>query len=217
MSQTIFTPFHYKTSRRLRLFFYSLTGILWVLAFVSAIIPVLPHVAYRLSPQTPIALAKTLGSTTDPKQAPSLADPIKTNLPPKNPDLPKENRLVIPHIGVDGVIHEGTDWENILKDGIWRVPEFADPESGKPVILAAHRWGYVSWTNSFRRLNSFYNLPKLQNGDEIQIVWNQRSFTYKVYDSQTGTQITDYSADLILYTCQLWDSPVRVFRYAKRI
>jgi hypothetical protein len=217
VAQTIFTPFHYKTSRRLRHFFYSLTAILWVLAFVAAIVPVVPHIVYRLSPQTPIALAKTIGSTADLHKAPTLAAPNPVALPPKNPELPKENRLVIPHIGIDGVIHEGTDWENILKDGIWRVPEFAGPESGKPVILAAHRWGYVSWSNSFRKLNSFYNLPKLENGDEIQIVWNQRSYTYKVYKSQTGTEITDYEADLILYTCQLWDSPIRVFRYAKRI
>ena len=84
------------------------------------------------------------------------------------------------------------------------------------MILAAHRWGYVYWTNSFRTLNSFYNLPKLAVGDKIEIIWNQRKYLYEIYDSGTGDKITDYSANLILYTCELWNSPTRIFKYAKR-
>ncbi|HLE49636.1 MAG TPA: sortase, partial [Patescibacteria group bacterium] len=133
----------------------------------------------------------------------------------------------------------------ILKTGVWRVPDFGTPEDdgpsepvergadsqigpselvergadsqiGLPIILAAHRFGYVTWTNSFRTLNSFYSLPKLKVGDRVEIVWNQRKYVYEIYKEETGTAITDYTADLILYTCDLWNSPTRIFKYARR-
>lgn len=215
MSQTIYTPFHYKTSKKIRNLFYLLTGIFWASAVIALLIPLLPHLFYRILPQTPQVLAQTIAITTTKPQ--TQPEPEKVPLPKLDTNLPKENRLVIPQIGVDGVIHEGSNWEDILKDGIWRVPEYGNPEAGKPIIMAAHRWGYVSWTNTFRRQNSFYNLPNLKEGEEIAIIWNQRFYKYKIYKADSGTEITDYSADLILYTCQLWDSPVRIFRYAKRI
>jgi sortase (surface protein transpeptidase) len=176
--------------------------------------PIFPHVLYRLSPQTPVALAQTIGQT--PAAVPE-AQVKPVNLPPVDPSLPKENYLVINSIGVNGLIHEGNDWEKILRQGIWKVPDFPEPSSGKPVILAAHRWGYLEWSNSFRRLNSFYNLPKVKTGDQIEVVWGQRKYLYEVYRGEQGDSISDYSADLILYTCQLWNSPIRVFRYAKRV
>lgn len=138
--------------------------------------------------------------------------------PDIDPSLPKENGLIIEKIGVKGQLHEGTDWENILKLGIWRVPDFGTPEDdSKPLILAAHRWGYLDWSPAFRKLNSFYSLPNLKIGDTIKVIWNQRPYEYKVYSTSTGTKITEYNANLILYTCQLWNSPVRFFVYANRI
>ena len=91
------------------------------------------------------------------------------------------------------------------------------PTQPKPIILAAHRWGYLEWTNGFRKLNSFYNLPKIKVGDTIKIVWDQRQFEYKVYAVTSGTNIPEYKANLILYTCQLWNSPVRFFVFANRV
>ena len=38
-----------------------------------------------------------------------------------------------------------------------------------------------------------------------------------LYEEEVGEKITNYSADLILYTCQLWNSPIRIIKYAKRI
>lgn len=209
----IFTPFHYKATRRLKRTFILFGVLFWAGAAIVAFIPLLPHVLYRLSPSTPNDLAKTLGSTVN-----ASASAIASSLPvPKlDTDLPKTPTLIIDKIGVNGEIHEGEDWDSALKLGIWRVPNFGSPESGKPIILAAHRWGYLSWSNTFRRLNSFYNLPNLEVGDKIEIDWNQRPYYYVIYQSDTGENITDYSADLILYTCQLWDSPIRVFKYAHR-
>ncbi|KKS80793.1 MAG: hypothetical protein UV56_C0008G0001, partial [Candidatus Woesebacteria bacterium GW2011_GWC1_43_10b] len=61
----------------------------------------------------------------------------------------------------------------------------------------------------------FYSLPKLKTGDTVEIIWRQRKYLYEVYKEEEGEEITDYSADLILYTCESLSSPVRIFRYAR--
>lgn len=211
--------------------FYAGLGVsFWVLTAIFVLLPSWPHIYYRLSPQASSLLASTIASTaaaaseTVKSPSPTSEAPKPTPTPPKmalpevDPSLPAENGLIIDKIGVRGQIHEGEDWQTILKQGIWRVPSFdTPPVNDRPIILAAHRWGYLDWSASFRKLNSFYNLPQLKAGDTIQVVWDQRPFEYKVFATETGTQITDYSANLILYTCQLWNSPVRFFVYASRV
>lgn len=217
--------------------FYTSTGtILWALAAIFAILPSWPHIYYRLNSGASQSLANTIASTVNaqtsqilptptqptisqtPSPSPSTINnlPSTISLPPVDPRLPTQNGLIIDTIGVKGEINEGDDWQSILRKGIWRVPDFATPLStdNKPIIIAAHRWGYLDWSAGFRKLNSFYNLPKLKEGDKIQIIWEQRKFEYEVYSVKTGTEIPEYNADLILYTCQLWNSPVRFFVFA---
>lgn len=204
--------------------FITLGIVFWLSATILAFLPSWPHLYYRLFPGTSGTLATTIAQTVSADSIPStLPSPTPTPiiappLPDVDPSLPKENGLIIDKIGVKGLIHEGTDWESILKLGIWRVPEFGTPEDNSaPIIIAAHRWGYLDWSAAFRKLNSFYSLPNLAVGDTIKVVWNQRPFEYKVYSVSTGTKITEYNANLILYTCQLWNSPVRFFVYANRV
>lgn len=204
--------------------FVSLGIILWLSAIILAFLPSWPHLYYRLFPQTSGTLASTIASTVAGDNTPPPTSPLTTpeteepTLPDVDPALPKENGLIITKIGVQGQIHEGTDWDNVLKLGIWRIPDFGTPEDNtQPIIIAAHRWGYLDWSAAFRKLNSFYALPKLAVGDTIKVIWNQRPFEYKVYSIETGTKITEYNANLILYTCQLWNSPVRFFVYANRV
>lgn len=187
----------------------------WVLALILAFTPSWPHLYYRIFPQTSSTLASNLSSNPPPTPTDTPSSP---SLPSFDPSLPKENGLIIETIGVRGEIHQGQDWNTLLQQGIWHVPEFGTPEQENiPTILAAHRWGYLSWTNTFRHLNSFYNLPKLNINDEVVINWNQRQYHYQVYSEEVSEQISDYSADIILYTCQLWNSPLRIIKYAKRI
>jgi sortase (surface protein transpeptidase) len=143
-----------------------------------------------------------------------------TFLPPFDPLLSKVNRVIIPSIGVDGDINEATldNYEAALKEGVWRVSDFGAPDDNSmPIILAAHRFGYLAWTNLFRRENSFYNLPKVKVGDIIEINWQQRHYVYEVYATGTGAAITDYSADLVLYTCESLTGNQRFFVYAHLI
>jgi len=142
----------------------------------------------------------------------------ETTLPPLDTSLPKENILRITTIGVDSEISQEQNADKGLEEGIWIVPDFGTPEiNDLPIIIAAHRFGYVYWSSDFREKSSFYNLPKLKVGDRVQIIWGQRSYEYEVYKAEDNTQITDYEADLILYTCRMYNSPVRVFRYLKRV
>ncbi len=146
------------------------------------------------------------------------AENRNSNLPPLDESLPKENIVRISAIGVDSVIVQDMNARNGLEKGIWIVPNYGSPDKNNlPIIIAAHRFGYVYWSSEFRYKSSFYNLPKLKNGDRVQIIWEQRSYEYEVYKSEDNSQVTDYDADLILYTCRMYNSPVRVFRYLKRV
>jgi sortase (surface protein transpeptidase) len=132
--------------------------------------------------------------------------------------LPLENRIRIPSIGVDTEIQESTleYYEEALKKGVWRVSDFGTPYTrNKPTIMAAHRFGYLAWTSIFRRENSFFNLPKLKEGDIVEVIWRQRKYVYEVYATEEGEEISNYSADLILYTCEVLNSPVRIYKYAR--
>lgn len=145
-------------------------------------------------------------------------DPRSSYQPKFDPTLPKEPQVKITSIGISGLVNEASieNYEDALKKGVWRVSDFGTPYNRqKPTILVAHRFGYLFWSNQMRRENSFYNLPNLEEGDRIEVIWNQRKYAYEVYGSSRGEEITDYSADLILYTCESLNTPVRIFRYAK--
>lgn len=138
--------------------------------------------------------------------------------PKFDPKLGRETSLKIPEIKVDTTINETTyqNYEDALRLGIWRVPDFGTPsDRSKPMILAAHRFGYLAWTNTYRRKNSFYNLPKLKEGDLVEINYKQRKYIYEIYGESRGEEIVDYSANLILYTCETLNSKVRIFKYAR--
>lgn len=133
-------------------------------------------------------------------------------------NLPLENSIFIPSIGVKSQIFESSrdNHEDALRKGVWRVNYFGTPYSREmPTILTAHRFGYLDWSLYFRLHNSFYKLPELKEGDLVEVVWRQRKYTYAIYKSEEGTEITDYGSDLILYTCMDLNSDVRVFKYAK--
>lgn len=145
-------------------------------------------------------------------------NPKSAYQPPYDPKLPKINKIMVPSIGVDTAIQEATydSYEEALKKGVWRVSDFGSPnERVMPVIMAAHRYGYLAWDWDYRKTNSFFNLPKVKIGDTVTIVWRQRKYVYEVYAEGRGEDIKDYSADLILYTCESLTGPVRIFKYAR--
>lgn len=197
----------------------------WAVFALLSSYPVLAYVYYTLAPATSNLLSRSLFETA---QGSVKADVWETEETaelervPKDVSLPEGHYLTIRRIGVDTVIWEGdySEYERVLRHGVWRVPDFPKPNEyggGKPVIMAAHRFGYLEWTQEYRLKNSFYDLPKLKVGDEIEIMWDQRRYVYQVTRVEEGTEITDYSGDLILYTCKFLVSPVRIFVYASLV
>jgi len=154
------------------------------------------------------------GAFTPPDQAQR-----QVQLPPQQESLPEGNRLIISRIGVNTDILESEVPEESLVKGVWRVPDFAKPGvSAEPMILAAHRFGYNWWwKGEYWRYHSFNLLPNLEPGDLVEVISDKRKYLYEIYAGEEGTEITDYNADLILYTCKFLNSEIRHFRYARRI
>ena len=195
---------------------------LWLIALLVIVGPAAPSLAYKLVPRLTESVAEKLGSDAAVAKsefgAELYVEPVA--LPPYEDSLPKENMLVIEKIGFNSEISTDPDWVETMKKGPWMVPDYGVPtERGLPVILAAHRFGYIYWSNQFRREHSFYNLPKLGVGDTFNIVWDRRKYTYEIYEGYTDEAIREssYGADVILYTCEVLNSDRRIVRLARRI
>ncbi|WKZ24197.1 MAG: sortase [Candidatus Dojkabacteria bacterium] len=219
-------------------FILSYVGFLLITAgTILLLIPALPWVYYRINVEATsdevdtltgfIGIGAVIGPTPSLTTTPTPIGFTPTPTPTEKPrlalpqfdaSLPRENTLKIPKIGVNGILQEGNDSKRALYNGIWRVPEFGTPlRNDSPIILAAHRYGYIEWSSAFRKTNTFANLPNLKEGDTFQLIWEQRAYVYKVYKVEENTQLTDYNADIILYTCKHLKSPVRIVVYAQRI
>lgn len=202
-------------------------GLWGIFVFLSSF-PIFLYLFYTVSPGITAKLSKSLDETRSqsvvaaqektPTQVPNEVVPTIT----KDLTLPVGQYLTIPTLGIDTTIWEASPsaYEEALRKGVWRVPDFATPETpkeGRPIILAAHRFGYVAWTQDYREKHSFYNLPDIKVGESIVLTWNQHRYTYRVKAIEEGKEITDYSSDLILYTCKFLVSPIRVFVYAELV
>jgi hypothetical protein len=151
--------------------------------------------------------------------APPKVEEKKIAIPPQDENLPEGNWIIIHRIGVRTQILESENPEESLVKGVWRAPEFGLPGDPKqPMILAAHRFGYNWWwKGEYWKYHSFYLLPDLQPGDLVEVISDKRKYLYEIYSGEEGTEIADYNADLILYTCKFLTSDIRHFRYARLI
>ena len=196
---------------------YTVMGFTFIfITIVLIAIPTSPYIWYRLNPdEVDKDVEKIVKEVTEE----DVKEKEEENtLPPFNPDLPEGHFVLIPSIKVNSPISDSKDYKKALLKGTWIVTDYGTPEKDQlPIILAAHRFGYTSWSTDFRNRISFYNLPKTNKGDRVSIYWNQREYIYEIYDKEESTFISDYTADLILYTCKYFNSPVRIFRYANRV
>jgi sortase (surface protein transpeptidase) len=192
--------------------------ILLIVGIILGIAGLAPGVLYSVNPDATRKISELIKSTAKEQVETVPVSEEPSYQPAFNPNLTQENRLTIGSVKIDTGINEA-DWENYeeaLKIGVWRVPDFGTPYGrSKPTILAAHRFGYLKWSVPYRLKNSFYNLPKTKVGDTIEIIWKQRKYVYEIYKEEEGEEITDYTAELILYTCESLNSPIRIFRYAR--
>lgn len=137
--------------------------------------------------------------------------------PTFNENLPEGAWINIPRIGVYSQLMATENPDEALDVGVWMVPDFGRPGDGElPIIVAAHRYGWDWWWQSdYWRYNSFYLLTETEPGDRVEVMYDQRKWVYEIYAAEEGELISDYDADLILYTYKYLRSPIRYFRYAK--
>jgi sortase A len=98
-----------------------------------------------------------------------------------------------------------SNWFNILKQGIWRWPDSSTPDKGGNTVFLAHRFSYTG------PHGAFYYLDKLRPGDEIGVVWSNKTYTYRVASisqvppTDTAIQNNTSDARITLFTCTpLW-------------
>ncbi len=160
------------------------------------------------------------GEFKTPRAVETVAEPVVQKYePPIDPTLPEGDWLIIPRIGVRTPMQPTEDPEEALATGIWWVPDFGGPGYDElPMILAGHRYGWKWWwRDDYWKYHSFNLLPNTEPGDRIEIISGQRKWIYEIYAGEEGDEITDYDADLILYTCKFLTGPIRHFRYARII
>lgn len=119
-------------------------------------------------------------------------------------DIPKDNRLVVPSMGLDQPIIEGNN-EGALMKGPWHRPNSSTPDKGGNMVIAGHRFTYAN------PRGTFYFLDKVKVGDNFVIYWNDKAYAYRVTVSEvvppTQTSIEDPTAasQVTLFSCTpLW-------------
>ncbi len=195
-----------------------------ILACIAVLVVLFaPTVYYTLNPGDVIPIETDASGTPLGGNFSSGSARVSSHVaaPTYDEHLPDGNWLIIPKIGVNTEILESATPDESLNKGVWRVPDFGTvTDLSKPMILAAHRYGWKAWWengNQYWRYHSFYMLPKLEQGDIIEVISDHRKYVYEVYAGEQGQEISDYNADLILYTCKFLDSPLRYFRYARLV
>lgn len=126
------------------------------------------------------------------------------------PDVPSENRLVIPQIYVNAGINEGLD-PSALMLGMWRRPNTSTPDRGGNTVITSHRYLHTVGPNTF------FNLNKMVIDNIVLVYWKGKEYVYKVYEIKDvepyQVEIEDNTKDpiLTLYTCDpLWTSEKRL-------
>lgn len=130
-------------------------------------------------------------------------------------DTPEEkitqNRLYIPKIDIN--LPYSTGDASVMENGAWwRKPENGNPADGGNFVLSAHRFIMGLTPQQTLRKSPFYNVDKLNIGDEIIVDYNQKRYTYvisKIFDVKPdAVYIEDRTSQsqLTLYSCTLGGS-----------
>lgn len=118
-------------------------------------------------------------------------------------------QLIIPSIGMDAPIFEGTKQQ--LNNGVWRLPHTSSPDKESNTVLVAHRFTYTN------PQGTFYHLDKVAVGDQIAVQWHDKQYTYRttsirqVKAHQIDIEKATEKPQLTLYTCTpLWNPKDRL-------
>lgn len=134
-----------------------------------------------------------------------LGTPAGSTPTPPAADTPQGNRVIIPSMLLDQPIVEGRNMYRALDKGVWRWPDGSTPDKGGNTVILAHRFTYT------QPKGVFYFLDKVKTGDNVGMVWNGKTYVYKVTSTRvvkpTQTEILAPTKrpTLTMYTCTpLW-------------
>lgn len=145
--------------------------------------------------------------------APAIA-PMVSQKPIDVKKLPapaaKDNRIVIPKIGVN--IHYGEGTAALTAGAEWRYPDRGNPEKGGNFIIAAHRLTIQPTPWATVEKSPFYNIDKLAIGDKIIIDYSGTRYGYnisKIFNvtpNQIEIEAPSETPELTLYSCDITGS-----------
>lgn len=126
------------------------------------------------------------------------------------PQIPKENRLVIPKIHVNALITEGAN-QSALMLGMWHRPDSSTPNKGGNTVITGHRFLYTKGPDTL------YYLDRVEMNDKVIIYWEEKEYVYKVFQiivvnpDQIEIENNTKASIITLYTCTpLWTSEKRL-------
>ncbi len=164
-----------------------LSVVVILLAFYIFLLPFLPEAVWWAHHSAPLI------SKPNHTAAPSLSEPI-----------PKDNRLVIPALGLDEAIYEGQSIYTVNK-GVWIRPNASTPDRAGNTVMVGHRFTYTN------PRGVFYYLDKLNLGDPIVVYWHAKAYKYEttamkvVPPTDESVEAPSSDSQLTLYTCTpLW-------------
>ena len=124
----------------------------------------------------------------------------------KKLEVTKTDQIIIPAVGISAPIQSGGS--EALEKGAWhRYPERGNPVDGGNTIISAHSFIFDLNPLQTRKNSYFYNLHKLEVGNQVYMDWQGKRYEYKVskkYDVKpNATEIEAPSKEpkLTIYTC----------------
>jgi LPXTG-site transpeptidase (sortase) family protein len=133
-------------------------------------------------------------------EAPLISHPASVATPGAgSPAIPKDNTLVIPNLGLQEIIHEGSG-VHTLHFGVWHLPDTSSPDKGGNMVMAGHRYTYSG-------SGVFYHLDLVKTGDPIVLYWQHKRYNYTVIKTEVvpptevSVQAPSKDAHLTIYTC----------------
>lgn len=125
-----------------------------------------------------------------------------------------KNQLYIPSIRLVQPILEGQN-PNTVNRGVWRLPDSSTPPQKSNTVLVGHRFSY-------KNPSIFYQLDKVQAGDNIYVSWDKKIYVYEVDQVRTvlpnakNVEAPSKEAKLTIYTCTpLWSTSHRLVVISK--
>ncbi len=176
-----------------------------IIGLYIAVTPFIPQVQYWLRDDSPEAVAPYAGELAQSEGSSSSAP------------IPAENRLVIPSIGINEPILEGSNIWTINEGGTWRRPNTSNPTEDSNTVIVGHRF-YGS------EVSTFYHLDKVEVGQKLALYWDQKEIVYEVTEkkivdpSQVEIEAPTQEKQLTIYTCEpIWTAVNRLVIIAKPV